>query len=138
MADRHPAILIGTVLLVFALTYVITSQITHAWRGAAAGVLLAGAGGALIRFAKTRRHAMARALFAVAATLIAAPGAGLMAAQNDFLFGMIDGLDGSAGFDDALFDRYEFAMALGLQMLGVGALIALILAIVGWRLHRSP
>ncbi|MEX3017073.1 hypothetical protein [Gymnodinialimonas hymeniacidonis] len=133
MANRHPAILIVTVAIVAVLSYLIVAQITYPWRGAAAGFLLGAFAGVLVWFAKTRRHAVARGIISVGATAIAAPAAGLAAAQNDFLFNIITD-DGD--LNDAAFDGYEAAMATGLTLLWMGAIAALVLFITGWRLHR--
>ncbi len=134
MTERHPLISIPTALLILAISVLVIGQLTYPWRGAAAGVVLATCSGALIWFAKTRRHAVARSLFSIGTTAVAAPAAGLSAAQNDFIFNFLDG----DGFNEERMAAYEHAMDLGVPMLGVGAAIALVMFVVGWRLHRTP
>ena len=134
MTDRHLWVLVPTAALVMAIAVFVVGQLTYPWRGPAAGSVLALCSAALIWFAKTRRHAIARALFSVGSTALAAPIAGLSAAQNDFLYNFLD----DDGFDDSRFDAYEQAMGTGLPLLGIGAAIAVVLFFVGWRLHRSP
>jgi NADH:ubiquinone oxidoreductase subunit 5 (subunit L)/multisubunit Na+/H+ antiporter MnhA subunit len=134
MRDRNLLILIPTALGVMAIAVLVIGQLTYPWRATAAGVVLALCSGALIWFAKTRRHAIARALFSIGATAIVAPVGGLFAAQNDFLYNFLS----DDGFDDSRFDAYEQAMAISIPILGIGAAIAVVLFFVGWRLHRSP
>ena len=135
MTNRYPFILIGTALVVFALSYLVIAELTAAWRGVAAGVVLALGAGLLIWFAKTHLQAMARAAFSMGATCIAAPAAGLAAAQNDLLYGFIGDPD---GIGEASFAQYEAAMALGLLLLGVGCLLSVPLFVIAWRLRERP
>ena len=112
----------------------VVGQLTYAWRGVAGGIVLALCSGAFIWFAKTRRHAMARAILSLGATALAAPAAGLAAAQNDYLFSFLT----EDGLDDARLAAYENAMASGLSMLGIGIVAAIVLFIAGWHMHRKP
>lgn len=135
MADRHPIILIGTALAVAAICILVVGQLTYPWRGVAAGIVLALCSAAFIWFAGSRRKAMARSVFSLGATALAAPAAGLAAAQNDLLYNLFveNGLN-----DDAPFVAYDRAIAIGLPMLGIGAAVAIVLFIIGWRMHRTP
>lgn len=133
--DRHPALLIVFCVLVFAISVLAIAQLTHVWRGIAGGIVMASLTFVAIRFARSRRQAMARGLLSLGVTAFVAPASGLAAAQNDYFYEM---LRGQGGADIALIADYEATLLSGLVMLGLGSVAALVLIVIGWRLHRMP
>lgn len=129
-APNGPIILIVFCALVFAVSWFTITALTTPMRAGASGVALAAFTGIFIWFAPTNRTAIARGLIALGATALAAPMAAVSAVTNDMLFSMFD-----ENFGAQLVDL-DAMIATGWRNTGIGAVVALVLIIVGGRMHR--
>ncbi|WP_224816862.1 hypothetical protein [Hasllibacter sp. MH4015] len=133
MTPAKVAILVLFSAIVGIATFVMVDALTHTWRAWAGAIVLALATGSLIWFGTSRQQMIGRGIMALAATVIAAPTAGLMAAQNDFLYGFIANPDATLSH----FEAYDALFARGLRMAGIGLAAGIVLFFVGWRVHRA-
>ncbi|OAN78958.1 hypothetical protein A8B78_00920 [Jannaschia sp. EhC01] len=133
-APNGPLILIVFCGLILALCWVVITTLTTPTRAIASGVALAATAGVFIWFAATNRFAIARGVIALGATAVAAPLAAIQAATNDFLFSAF----ANENPTPIWLEEFDEVMALGWTMSGVGAVIGLILIIVGGVMHRAP